>query len=236
MFKYSYFAIWVVPLTVILSAGCFKKQDSKAFTPFEANELDACLAIMIDLSGSFREDWQKDGKAHRLFLNLMNQFFDEGIGLESRIVIGQISGDGEVVLFDGGANEFMQKFQSPEELNQFLRENSDPSGSRVYDSAKEMFDYLTAIPEVTSETRMVTVFLSDLLDSEQDPEIRSQSGHRMLDSLKSYSRGGGAIAMYFVDSEEKSRWLKLMKKANFKQGNYVIEAGQVESPQLPRFD
>ncbi len=217
--------------------GCISKdQTRKEFKPFVVEELDACLAIVIDVSGSFSDDWQKNGRAHQLFMNLMDQFFTESTGLNTRVVLGQISENEEFLLFDGTPQELARRFPSPESLNRYLRDHSDPKGSRVYDSTKNVIDHLIDIPEVTERTRMLTVVLSDLKDSESDKEQWRKSGNAMLESLKKYSQAGGGMALYFVADDEKPRWRKILKQAEFPPGTYVLEGRLSETPQLPRLD
>lgn len=217
------------------STGCIEKDPTakKQFKPFVAEELDACLAIVIDVSGSFSDDWQENGRAHNLFMELMDQFFTESTGLNTRVILGQISDSEEYLLFDGTPQELARKFPTPEALNQYLQQHTDPNGSRVYDSTRKMLDHLVEIPEVTERTRLLTVVLSDLKDSQKDKELRRESGNAMFDSMKAYAAAGGGIALYFVADDEKPLWRKVIARSKFPAGTYVIEGELSETPQLP---
>ena len=218
------------------ATGCFEKQEARNFTPFDTEELDACLAITIDLSGSFSRDWQADGKAYRLFTNLISQFFNDGIGTDSRLIIGQISDSGDMLLFDGTATEFMRKFHSPETFNQFLASNSDPAGSKVYESFSQVLRYVNSISEAGPSTRMMLVSLSDLLDNDASFDDWDDVSDALETPLSEFASRGGGIAMYFVDRNEKPKWQSLLEASGFKPGTFAIETGLVESPQLPSFD
>ena len=232
----SVFTLTVLIICFTLN-GCIQKPpQTSEFTPFEPVELDAVLAIVVDLSGSFHNDWQRDGRAYKLFLDLINQYFTEGMGLESKVVIGQISNSDSFVLFDGTPRELTQRFRSPESLNQFLQESADPQGSKVYRSTQQMLDYLSGLSSVTKNTRVLTVVLSDMQDSESNSEQKRRAGNEMFASLKTYSKTGGGIAFYFVAEAEKSRWRQLLEQADFAPGSYVIEGQLTESPQLPSFE
>ena len=219
-----------------LAIGCVEKQDARNFTPFETEELDAVLAITIDLSGSFSRDWQTDGKAHRLFTNLIGQFFNNGMGTDSRLIIGQISGNGNMLLFDGTASEFMRKFNSPKAFNQFLASNSDPAGSKVYESFSQVLRYVNSIPEAGPSTRMMLVSLSDLLDNDASFNDWDDVSNALETPLGEFASKKGEIAMCFVDRNEKPKWRTFLQSAGFKPGTFAIETGLVESPQLPSFD
>ena len=234
-FKKTTLTFLTVTITC-LAIGCVEKQDAKHFTPFETEELDAVLAITIDLSGSFSRDWQTDGKAHRLFTNLIGQFFNNGMGTDSRLIIGQISDSGDMLLFDGTASEFMRKFNSPEAFNQFLAANSDPAGSKVYESFSQLLRYVNSIPEAGPSTRMMLVSLSDLLDNDASFNDWDDVSDALETPLSEFASKRGGIAMYFVDRNEKPKWQSLLQSAGFKPGAFAIETGLVESPQLPSFD
>jgi len=221
----------------VLFCGCVAKAPSSTeYTPFETTELESVLAIVVDMSGSFQEDWKQDGRAHKLFLELIHQFFVEHMGTESKVIIGQISNSDSYILFDRPPQEFTTRFRRPEQLNQFLEENADASGSRVYQATGSMFDYVSNVKGLSDNTRILTVVLSDLVDSQDDDELWRTSGHEMLESLETYAKTGAGVALYFVDEDEKSRWRQIMKKAGLAQSRYVIEGELTESPQLPSFD
>lgn len=225
---------FVFIVCVLASTGCIERQSINQTKPFEVVELESCLGIMIDMSGSFSNSW--DDRAHKLFLQLMDKFFTAGMGANTRVVIGQISGREPVVLFEGKPNELRRKFQSPEDLSSFLQANSDPTSSKVYDSTRKMVDYVGSLNGVTDQTRLITVILSDMVDNEQDPEIWRESGNSMVESLTNYHTKGGGVALYFVSRTETGRWNQILAKAGFEPGEYVIETELSESPQLPRLD
>lgn len=226
----------VLGVIVLLAAlsGCVPSTDDHRVAHFESHELDSCLAIVVDLSGSFSANW--DDRAYQLFVSLMDQFFSEGTGGEARIVIGQLSGSDEVVLFEGRPADLQAKFASPAALNDFLEEHSNPGGSPVYAATDRALDYVLSMPGVTGETRLLTVVLSDMADSEPDAAARRQSGHQMLATLKRYRERGGGLALYFVSPEEMPRWNRILDMAQFEPGSYVIESTLVAEPQLPQFD
>ena len=158
------------------------------------------------------------------------------MGSESKVIIGQISNSDSFILFDGTPFELTQRFDSPDALNHFLYEHADPQGSKVYQSTRRMFDYLYELNGITKNTRLLTVVLSDMKDSETDREEWRKSGNSMYASLKNYSQAGGGVALYFVAEDEKPRWRELMKLAKFPVGSFVIEGELTESPQLPSFE
>lgn len=224
---------WLLTLC-LTTAGCVKAPSGAELTPFEARSLDACLTIVVDLSGSFSAHWED--KAFELFRKLMDQFFTEGTGGESRVVLAQLSGADDVVLFEGSPADLRARFGTPEELSAFLRDHSDPYGSQVYHATEKAIGYVCKMPGVTPQTRLMTVVLSDMVDSGFDSSSRSQAGTRMVQALTAYRELGGGLALYYVAKEETGRWLQILQRAGFQPGAFVIENTLVANPQLPRFD
>ena len=69
--------------------GCIERPSVSNSKPFEVVELESCLCLLIDMSGSFGTSWED--RAHKLFLQLLDAVFAAGSGEESRVVIGQLS-------------------------------------------------------------------------------------------------------------------------------------------------
>ena len=216
--------------------GCVRSDSLRQPTPFEKNDLDACLAYVVDQSGSFENIW--DQGAYELFLRISEKFFTESSGEETKIVIAQLSGNSSeaVVLFEGRPSDLKGRFKSPDELGDFLKQNADPSGSNVFEATRKVTDYLMAMSDVTEKTRLMTVFFSDMIDSESVPYERSHSGRQMLTSLTKYRELGGTLAMYYVDPHETVRWRRICDEAGFEKGQFVIESTLVENPVLPNFN
>ena len=115
-----------------------------------------------------------------LFLDLSDRFFTEGMGTNTRLVISQLSGSGDAVLFDGKPSDLRTRFKSPDELNQFLQERSDPSSSKVFESTTKTLEYVGSMSGVTERTRLLTVIMSDMLDSEQNLDLAAALGTEWL--------------------------------------------------------
>ena len=218
----------------LFSSGCIKSQDTTQSAPFEEQELDTALAIVIDLSGSFSSLW--DDKAYKLFLDISDRFFQGAMGTETRLVISQLSGSDQVLLFEGRPSELRKRFRSPEELAQFLKENADASSSRVYESTRRTLDYVATLPGVGPETKVLTCIFSDMLDSGIEPQGQHAAEQQLKQSLRRYRERGGALALYYVAESERGRWTDLLQEAGFPTGHYLIESGLTSSPALPQFE
>ncbi|WP_417850282.1 hypothetical protein [Thalassoglobus sp.] len=221
-------------MTCFCLVGCVESQQVENTGHFENRELDACLAIVVDLSGSFQSYW--DDRAYTLFLQLSELYFTESMGSDAKLVICQLSGNDQVVLFEGQPDDLRNRFSGPEEFNEFLKAKSDPSSSKVFDATRRSVDYVRSITGVTENTKLLTVILSDMWDSEYDPVLRNTSREKLMQSLISYRQQGGGMALYFVAEEQMPEWQSIFNEAGFEPGHYIIENELVATPQLPQFD
>ncbi|MCA9195636.1 MAG: hypothetical protein KDB03_27880, partial [Planctomycetales bacterium] len=158
------------------------------------------------------------------------------LGGNSRLVVAQMSQRQDFILWEGTPEEMRAKFPSPEVFNRFLKDQSDPQSSPVYEATEEAVNYVSAVHGVAPSTRLLTVILSDMIDSSQDPQEKQASGNRMLAALQGYQQRGGSLALYCVAPEETRRWQRIVDMAGFKSGQFVIQSSLVENPILPKLD
>ena len=224
----------ILSVFVLLAVGCVKKAERIDRPMFQKRQLDSCLVIGVDLSKSFAADF--GDRAYPLLIEVMDKYFSASMGKDSKIVLVQISGNADAVLFEGTPRELRSRFSSPEELAEFFQKNSSPNSSPIYEATGKTLTYINAMADVTCETRSLVCFISDLKDSEQDAKLKSKKGFKMLDALKEYQGTGGSIAFYYVEQEEVKRWEKILAMAGFEPERYSINNDLVESPELPVFE
>lgn len=220
---------------LMLLSGCIKSDSlQEDVAPFETKGLDRALVIVIDMSGSFVQHWET--KAYPMFIDLADQFFTEGIGMDTRLVICQLSNSEQVVLFEGSPQAFRKEFQSSAKFSTFLKSNSDASGSRVYHATNRALNYVNHMSGVDDETKLLTVFLSDMIDSNTDFTTREKAKAEVISSMQEYNKRGGAIALYYVDHNQVPTWQSITHDADFPAGYSLIESDLSASPQLPKFE
>ena len=117
-----------------------------------------------------------------------------------------------------------------------MLEHTGRDQSPIYESAGQTFRYVNAMADVSEDTRVLTAIISDLKESETESSKRSATGRKMLSELESYQSKGGALALYYVDLEETSRWKRILDMAGFRPGQFVISNDLVESPPMPVFE
>ena len=217
-----------------LVGGCIKAIPRTDPVMFDTKPLASCLVVSVDLSGSFADDF--GDRAYPLLLKIMDKFFTVSMGEDSKVVLSQMSGHDQVILFEGTPRELRRRFASPDELAEFMLEHSGRDRSPIYESAGQTFRYVNSMADVTEDSKVLTAIISDLKDSETISAKRSATGRKMLSELESYQAKGGALALYCVDLEETSRWKRILDMAGFKPGQFVISNDLVESPPMPVFE
>lgn len=233
--KFKFLSI-VLLASLTVSSGCFVATAPVHRNPFKVEPLNAVLVVGVDLSGSFAADFGE--RAFPLLKNVMQRFFVESMGEESRIVLAQISGTGDeqVVLFDGTPRELRRRFVDPASLSDFLLEHSNPKASPVFQAIGKMLSYVNQMPDIGEDTRVMGVIISDLKDSETDKKAWKKKGEKMLEELEAYQARNGAIGLYYVDLGEIALWNRVLAHAGFEPGDFVITNDLVEDPPLPSFD
>jgi hypothetical protein len=228
-----------VPLALLaalaLAPGCgFTPRAPGTAGAFAGQEPDYILAVVIDLSGSFRDKLTGDGEpAWRFLLRLTDRFRNEqaGAGSRCRVVISQISGRDRAVLWEGSPDALRKRFNA-NSFRDFLLARSDASSSRVHDSIADTVDRIAAEPAVArGKARSVVVVLSDLIDNWPDGEA---SRRRMLASLSAYGRVGGSAGFYWVDDALTAGWQRDLAGCGLR--DWVVVSDVRADPPLPNFD
>lgn len=223
----------IIAIFAVLVSGCIQSPQESDVAPFSQEGLDAVLCITVDMSGSFQEFW--DERAYAVFLNISDRFFTTGMGGDTRLVIGQLSGNSGM-LFEGTPADFRKRFQSPQEFSDFLKSQADPNSSQVYLATERTVDHVMAMSGITDQTKVLVCILSDMVDSEADQATSQHNQEEMLLSLANYQRSGGGLAIYFCHHDLMPQWHDLLRRAGFQPGFYIIENNLSASPQLPSFE
>lgn len=230
------FPIAFILAVSLLIVGCAEKVQRTAKPMFDTKPLDACLVINVDLSSSFSRDFGE--RAFPLMMKIVGEYFRSQTGNDCKVVLAQTSAssEDETVLFEGSPRQLRQRFADPDALSAFLMSKSDPSRSPIIEAMTTAVGYANAMPDVGDETQMLTVMISDMIESEPDPAKRIAAGRRLSSALKTYQAGGGGLALYYVDVDETPRWTELLDRCGFARGQYVIANELSDVPPMPRMD
>ena len=99
-------------------------------------------AILMDTSGSFQSLlFGRDGRAYEFCMETAKDFHDE-IGDDGTILLAQLSGNDDPLLWEGTPQQLMSSFSSAENLRDFIRSKSDPNASRLFGGLADAMAYL----------------------------------------------------------------------------------------------
>lgn len=222
-------------LLILLSfsqSGCEKS--NRTFRPVTAQHDDSefLLALVVDLSSSFKQKMAEEGAAYDFTLAVLEKYFRTRSSQKDKLILAQISGTQESLLWEGSPLELRRRFPSAETFRDFLLQNADPNGSEVNAGVANVVDYVAARPRVRSgQTRSAVFVLSDLEDTALDPFEGEQ---RLMQSLAGFAQSGGAVGLYYVNQTLVADWQQKLQAAGF--NDYCVECEIVGQPALPDFD
>ncbi|MEM7811334.1 MAG: hypothetical protein AAF532_07655 [Planctomycetota bacterium] len=218
---------------IAATSGCVEVPPNEGRAAFESESLDIALTVVIDLSGSFSHTWDAAGFAH--FQQLTDLFFRESLGAESRLTIGQLSGNTQTMIWEGSGHDLRRSFQSPADFANFVKASiaaADRGSSPVSQSIANAIRYVEGTPNLTPRTRKLTVLYSDLMDTGSSEEDERD----MLETLKRYTESGGGIALYYAEPSVRPVYLQKFANAGLNPRSYCVETRLVARPPLPSFD
>ncbi|QDS92506.1 hypothetical protein FF011L_12520 [Roseimaritima multifibrata] len=223
-------------LLICCSEGCVPVETDQSPAMFDSDLDDATLNIIVDTSSSFRRTFEMQGGP--LMSKVIVDFMQQNAGKDIRITISQMQARDNVVLFEGGANEFRKQFKAPESLLELVESAAEPNTfSPVFVATGKSIRYANEYlaPSLKPGGRLLTVIYSDMVDTEPNRATRSQEGHQMLAELERYRGAGGRLALYCVTEEERTRWFKIVDLAGFERSDVAIFSDRVADPDLPQW-
>ncbi len=215
---------------VFLSSGC-QRRDTTAKSLFAVDQSETSVTLIIDLSGSFQHQMANEGHAYRFIQDLCDKYFLNSLGTNDRLIIGQISGEGDALLWEGTPLALRHDFPTPESFRDFLLARSNLNGSKVTESLVKTLDYLLDRSPTTTSTRRALFVLSDMDENASDPTMDEK---RAVELIRDYSKSGGVVGMYFVHQTLVGRWRENLRQAGL--ANFFVESDIVSRPTLPSFE
>jgi hypothetical protein len=217
-------------LVATLAAGCEKRHEAVDST-FGQIESDYVLTIVVDLSGSFVQKMAEDGKAYDFTLRVVDRYFRDRIGTNDRILIAQISGADQALLWEGTPVDLRHEFPSAPAFRSFLQSHAIQSGSLVHAAMTSALQHVMTDHRVArGQTKSALFVLSDMMDNGGDAE----SERLLMQELTDYGRCGGVVGLYYVDHPLVAVWKRRLNDAHIK--HFCVESEIVAKPPLPSFD
>jgi hypothetical protein len=216
---------------VTITSGCEKRRET-ADNTFGDDDCRYILTVVIDMSGSFAGRMADGGEAYAFLRAVLDRYTREKVGSGDRLVIAQVSGSDNFLLWEGKPLDLRREFGSADQFRDFLISKANASSSHVYEGMVNVLKYLLANPAVADgRVKSVVFFLSDMDDTEPDKATRGQEIRRLL---KEYGSCGGSLGLYYVETWRVGPWQRELSNAGIKQ--HRVKAEFVGKPDLPEFD
>jgi hypothetical protein len=215
----------------LLAGGCTPVAEEGEKT-FIESESEYVLAILFDLSISFLEMMAEQGMAFRFALAVLNRYFSDRSGLHDQIILAQISGQEQALLWQGSPIEMRKKFPSPKQFRDFLVQHSDPNQSLVYEGITSCLRHLMTDSRVRQkQVKSALLVVSDMV--EFGPDVVG-ARKKMIEALQDYGKCGGVLGLYYVHSKKAPLWEEWLRtKSGIRE--FRVESKINEIPDLPNF-
>lgn len=182
---------FVLFLVFLMVDGTQKVPDESPFV--DDREYEIVVVVAIDLSGSYLPLLADQGRAWEFLQRVLDRYM-RGNGRQ-KLVIVQLSGNRDVLIFDGTPDLLRREFPTPAEFKAFLHKRADPNGSRLTDGMTDAINYSLNIPGLTPQSKVITLFLTDYEDNLSAPGGEG----RLMQAIGSLGkRPGSAVGFYFV--------------------------------------
>lgn len=216
---------YCIPLALAcLTCACTPRIET-ASRLLERQEHEYVVTILLDMSGSFMDLMCEQGAAYAFAMQVIQRYFHDRIGSQDRLVIAQISGIDQALLWEGSPHELRRQFPTARDFAAYLRSKSNPGGSAVHKAIHDSVEYV-----LDKDTGHSAVFvLSDMIDT--GPKDGRQQALQMLEK---FARKKGVVALYYVAPELVSEWKADLAKAGFDE--FRVESAIVQRPTLPNFE
>lgn len=233
--KIAVVAITIILLTTIV--GCTPvgpnagaSSDQPIVSPLTRDQFDQVLVVLIDKSESFKDLMRKDGAGTRFLYDSVDHYFQARLTNNDILIVAQMSGNRQALLWQGSPIHLRQRFNGPAELSDELEKKSAPGGSRIYDAISDSIELILSDPSMI-KSRLCFIVLSDMEQTLQDNYSTNQ---RLDQNLTALAKRGGVLGLYFVSTAECTKWRQKLTQFGFK--DFVVEPSIHERPRLPSWE
>ena len=225
---------------MILLVGCTEYQESEQAT-FEKDDSQRVISVLIDMSGSFQQMMDTEGKAYAFLLGVIDRYFKQTIGSKDRLIVSIISGNDRSLLWDGRPIDLKKDYPNAAAFHELLKRKADAKGSLVHGAITQTIRYMLEDDDVRSRRTAIFV-LSDMMDTS---DIRLVSGtvvkvpndsvEKATAALTDFADVGGVIGIFYADQFLCGEWKERLRDCGFKPNQFRVQSDIVGRPQFPTF-
>lgn len=220
----------VLGVACILTTGCVKVEpQANKTTKLRGSvpEVPVMLLTVVDLSSSF---YGKYGdRVLPAVASDVEGFARSYKDSEARLVICQLSGEEQTVLWEGDPGDFRREYPTPNAFKSYLEgaiTQDDQGVSPVYRSIENAIQYALDTPGVTDRTAVNVFVHSDLLDTGPDLEKRREHAKQLVDLMKACESRSFWLYVRFAAIRGRSVMTKLFARGEIDPSMYTIDTLQ----------
>ncbi len=221
---------------LILAAGCTpateKRGPEGGPSPIDRDPYEYVLLVAVDKSSSFDTLMKPGGRGLEFLNDTVTHYFQNRLGSNDCLIVTQLSGNRQAVLWQGSPRQLRTEFSSSADLAEFIDKKSDVNGSRVWDGLSDTLELAMSDPNICNgRTKVVLVALTDMENNLVDTYT---SEKRLMDNLKAFAKKGGVCGLYFVGTPETKIWRSKLAECGFR--DFVVEPSVAANPRRLSFE
>lgn len=197
---------------------------------FQAQMEDGYLLVLaIDTSPSFADELTSTGRAYQHAVQIVEQYFRARLGTQDEVLVTQLSGNANPLVFMGKPLELMQRFPDANAFRKELLKKATP-GSRLMDGVSDSLETVLAHPGVLAgKKRVVLCCLTDWEDNVNTP----RSLPRLKKNLQAFASVRSAAGFFFVRQDLVRPLQQLLHESGLQ--HFLVEP-DFKAAVLPSFD
>lgn len=225
--------ILAIAMSALQTCGCVRVEaPSQRGATLQVEGVDQVLAVVIDTSGSFDDDWEQ--KVYRFLLDMIDSYFRQSIGSRSVLQIAVLSESGDPVFWIASPRDFARAFPDEQAFRDRLAAEKQTAFSPIFGSVTATIKSVQATAGLRSDGKATVVVLSDLRQAWHKGDADAEA-KGMVAAIKEFTEDGGNIAFYYAHPKIAISLRAGLEKRGVDNARYWIESDNVFAPTAPNF-
>ena len=200
---------------------------------FEAANIDYLAVMAINMSTDFRRSMERDDAAFKHVLAVVDTFNRHTVGSEARLVMTQVSGVGNTLLWEGTPRQLRQQFATAKDFRRFVLDKKAGKPEAIKGLVTTTKYLLNHEALDNPDCKPALFIISDAQDQREYAETFKDCAELAKNFTKISSRKG-VCGWYFVDDANLDWAKEIVQRSGF--SDYRVEADIVRRPSVPRFN
>lgn len=200
---------------------------------FETANIDYLAVMAVNMSTEFRRSMERDDAAFKHVLALVDTFNRQTVGSEARLVVTQISGVGDTLLWEGTPRQLRQQFATAKDFRRFVLGNQAGKPESIKGLVKTTKYLLNHEAMDNPDCKPALFIISDAQDQREYAETFKDCAE-LAKNFTKISQLKGVCGWYFVDHTNLDWAKEIVERSGFR--DFRVEADIVRRPSVPSFN